>query len=154
TIAGGGASHGGRARAPRGRKPPRGSRGFRGVRAGGGREGASPGWGRRGPIGGKRPIAPGGGQYWWRRPRPYLNKSQTHPFMTAVALRRKFFKGCVEFGAIFNPDSVAKLLRRHGASVCLGHIRKEGSRILQGCVHLRQLIFGQRPVSEVACQPQ
>src|SRR5262245_12091723 len=74
--------------------------------------------------------------------------------MTAVALRRKFFKGCVEFGTSFSADGVAKLVRRHGASVCRRHIRKEGSRILQGCVHLRQLIFGQRLVSEVTCQPQ
>src|SRR5262249_50147478 len=74
--------------------------------------------------------------------------------MTAVALRRKFFKGCVEFGATFSPDGVAKLVRRHRSEDCRVENRKEGSRIVQGCVHLRQLIFGQRLVSEVACQPQ
>ena len=104
----------------------------------------------------KRLTAEGRGHHGRPHGYPYFDKFQTYCFMTAVACRCKFSKGAVEFLAILSFDRVAKLLRRlqNSASVCFEIIWKEGSRILQSRPHLQQLIFGQRPVSEVTRQPQ
>jgi len=72
--------------------------------------------------------------------------------MTAVALRCEFFEGSIEFDGILGLDRVGKLVRqlRNGTRVCSGKVRKECPRILQGRFHLRQFVFGERPVSEIA----